>query len=129
MIPAFSRNTSKYLRTFTVLALALCGAFAMPAIFAAGAPPAPTVDIKIEKFAYGPKEITVAPGTKIVWTNHDETPHTVTSSDKSFASKGLDSDDKFEHTFTSEGDFGYICTLHPFMTGVVHVRKQYPPSN
>jgi plastocyanin len=26
--------------------------------------------------------------------------------------------------FASEGDFSYICTLHPFMTGVVHVRKQ-----
>ena len=50
--------------------------------------PPPTVDVDIAKFAYGPKEITVAPGTKIVWTNHDETPHTVTSSDKSFASKG-----------------------------------------
>ena len=70
------------------------------------------------------KEITVAPGTRIVWTNRDETPHTVTSNDKSFASKGLDTDDKFEHTFASEGDFAYICTVHPFMTGVVHVRKQ-----
>jgi plastocyanin len=25
--------------------------------------------------------------------------------------------------FSKEGDFGYICTVHPFMTGVVHVRK------
>ena len=69
-----------------------------PAIFAAAAPPASTVDVNIAKFAYGPKEITIAPGTKVVWTNHDETPHTVTSNDKSFASKGLDTDDKFEHT-------------------------------
>ena len=28
-----------------------------------------------------------APGTKIIWTNRDETPHTVTSTDKAFASK------------------------------------------
>ena len=65
----------------------------------------------------------MAPGTRITWTNHDQAPHTVTSSDKSFASKGLDTDDKYEHTFAAEGDFGYICTVHPFMTGVVHVRK------
>ena len=90
---------------------------------AAAASPS-SVDVSIAKFAYGPKEITVPPGTKIVWTNHDDTPHTVTSNDKSFASKGLDTDDKFEHTFASEGDFNYICTVHPFMTGVVHVRKQ-----
>ena len=120
----FSRNAAHPLRTRAVLALVLCAAFAMPAIFAVAAAPASTVDIGIAKFAYGPKEITIAPGTKIVWTNHDETPHTVTSNDKSFASKGLDTDDKFEHTFASEGDFSYICTVHPFMTGVVHVRKQ-----
>ena len=124
MSHAFSRNTFRSPRSYVALALVLCAAFAVPAIFAAEAPSAPTVDLNVAKFAFAPKEITIAPGTKIVWTNHDETPHTVTSNDKSFASKGLDTDDKFEHTFTSEGDFGYICTVHPFMTGVVHVRKQ-----
>jgi plastocyanin len=124
MLYASSRNITHPLRASAVLALTLCAGFAIPAILAAAAPAAPTVDVNIAKFAYGPKEMTIAPGTKIVWTNHDETPHTVTSNDKSFASKGLDTDDTFEHTFTSEGDFGYICTVHPFMTGVVHVRKQ-----
>ena len=121
---AFSRKMIRPPRAHVVLALAVCAAFVTPAILAAAAAPAPTVDIDIAKFAYWPKEITVTPGTKIVWTNHDETPHTVTSNDKSFASKGLDTDDKFEHTFSSEGDFGYICTVHPFMTGVVHVHKK-----
>ena len=104
------------------LVLAFCAAWALlPQFVAAAAPPA--VAVEITKFAFTPKEITIAPGTKITWTNHDETPHTVTSNDKSFASKGLDTDDKFEHTFASEGDFAYFCTVHPFMTGVVHVRK------
>jgi len=103
------------------LALAFCAAAALPWRLDAAAPSA--VAVEITKFAFTPKEITVAPGTKITWTNHDETPHTVTSNDKSFASKGLDTDDKFEHTFASEGDFSYFCTVHPFMTGVVHVRK------
>ena len=124
MNEALSRNTWRSLRGGVVLALVVCTAFVMPAILVAAAAPPSTVDINIAKFAYGPKEITIAPGTKIVWTNHDQTPHTVTSNDKSFASKGLDTDDKFEHTFTSEGDFSYICTVHPYMTGVVHVRKQ-----
>jgi plastocyanin len=119
----FSRIPHVWLRSCTVLALVLCAAFAMRAILATAASP-PTVNIDIAKFAFSPKEITVAPGTKIVWTNHDETPHTVASNDKSFASKGLDTDDKFEHTFVSEGDFNYFCTVHPFMTGIVHVRKQ-----
>ena len=88
----FSRNTTRPLRTCAVLALAFCASFGMPAIFAAAASPTPTVDIT--KFAFAPQEITVSPGTKIVWTNHDETPHTVASNDKSFTSKGLDTDEK-----------------------------------
>ena len=120
----FSRSTTRPLRASAALVLVFCAALVMHAIFAAAAPPAPSADLNIAKFAFAPKEITIAPGTKIIWTNRDETPHTVTSNDKSFASKGLDTDDKFEHTFASEGDFSYICTVHPFMTGVVHVRKQ-----
>ena len=110
-------------RTGAALALIFCAALATPAIFAAAATPA-AVDLDIAKFAFAPKEITIAPGTKIVWTNRDETPHTVTSKDKSFGSKGLDTNDTFEHTFASEGDFNYICTVHPYMNGVVHVHKQ-----
>ena len=102
-------------------ALAVLAALSLAqATFADAAPP---LQIAITKFAFAPKEITVAPGTKVVWTNKDETPHTVASNDKSFASKGLDTDDTYEHTFDREGDFAYICTVHPFMTGVVHVRK------
>jgi len=106
------------------VALAACGVLAAAAIHSIAASPSRTVELDIAKFAFTPKEVTVAPGTKVVWINRDETPHTVASNDRSFASKGLDTDDKFEHTFDKEGDFSYICTVHPFMTGVVHVRKQ-----
>ena len=119
---AFFRNTLHAFGTSTKAVLIACAALAMPTSFAVGAPAASTVDIT--QFAFSPREITVAPGTRIVWTNHDGAPHTVTSSDKSFASKGLDTDDKYEHTFAAEGNFTYYCTLHPMMTGVVHVRKQ-----
>ena len=97
----------------------------MAATFAIGAAAAEprTVMVDITKFAFAPKELTVAPGTKVVWTNHDDTPHTVAANDKTFASKGLDTDDRFEFVFPKEGDYAYICTVHPFMTGVVHVKK------
>ncbi len=106
---------------YVFLVLVFCVAFLASAIRGAATTTAPTIDIT--KFAFTPKEITVAPGTIIVWTNHDEIPHTVTSNDKTFTSKALDTDDRYEYTFTAEGDFSYYCTVHPFMTGVVHVRK------
>lgn len=82
-----------------------------------------TTSIVIEKFAFSPKEITVTPGTTIVWTNHDQTPHMVVARDRSFASQALDTDDSYRFKFTKAGDFSYFCTMHPFMTGIVHVHK------
>jgi plastocyanin len=92
-------------------------------LFVAAASSTEAPSIVIQKFAFTPKEITIVPGTKVVWINRDETPHTVSASDKAFVSKALDTDDRYEHVFASEGDFSYFCTLHPFMTGVVHVHK------
>ncbi|HET8875606.1 MAG TPA: cupredoxin family copper-binding protein [Casimicrobiaceae bacterium] len=113
------------IRPIRGVAVALAGTaiVAVFAIHASAAPPAKSTEVAITKFAFAPKEITIVPGTQIVWTNHDDTPHSVAANDKSFSSKGLDTDDRFEHVFASEGDFNYICTVHPFMTGVVHVRK------
>jgi len=106
------------------VAIALSAAIMLSAPLVASAAAVPTVELGISKFAFAPQEISIAPGTKVVWTNHDETPHSVASSDKSFASKGLDTNDTFEHIFDHEGDFKYVCTVHPFMTGVVHVHKK-----
>ncbi len=108
------------MRFVALAALAVSTALATPTLISAAGN---TVQVNIAKFAYGPKDITVTPGTTVVWTNQDDTPHTVTGKDKSFASKGLDTGDKFEKTFSTEGDFTYMCTLHPYMTGTVHVRK------
>src|SRR5580658_8290585 len=70
-------NTTQPPRARAVLALIFCAALGVPAIFAEAAAPASTIDIT--KFAFAPKEITVAPGTTIVWINHDDTPHSVAS--------------------------------------------------
>jgi len=100
------------------IGLALALAATCESAFAAA-----TVKVEVTRFAFTPKEITVAPGTTVVWTNHDEVPHTVTSADKVLASKAMDTDDVYEHTFGDEGDVAYFCAVHPFMTGVVHVRR------
>ena len=119
---AFTRNTGHRLRACAVLALAFCAAFAIPALFATAAGPAPAVEAKIAKFAYEPKEITIAPGTKVVWTNQDDVPHTVTGAEKKFSSPVLDTGQKFSYTFGAEGEYSYYCTIHPKMTGKVTVR-------
>jgi plastocyanin len=121
MINTRSLRISNPLWTSAMLVLVL-GAVIQTSASVAGVVPA-TLSIDISKFAFAPKEVTVAPGTRIIWTNRDESPHTVTSQGRTFASRGLDTDDTFEYTFNREGDFDYYCTVHPFMTGVVHVRN------
>lgn len=120
------RRSRASCRAGITVGMIACAALVTLAIVAGAAPAAtaaPAVDLDISKFAFVPQEITVAPGTRVTWVNRDEAPHTVSAKDKSFASKGLDTGDKFEQVFAAEGDFGYFCTVHPFMTGVVHVRK------
>ncbi len=85
------------------------------------------VQIKITKFKFEPAEVTVQPGTRIRWVNLDDTPHTVLSAqgqEKVIASKAMDTDDKYELVIGKEGDYSYFCTVHPFMTGIIHVRKR-----
>ena len=118
-----SRAAARPVRSALALALLLSATLALRNVDADAAAAPAAVSVSITKFAFAPQDITVTPGTRIVWTNRDEAPHTVTASDRSFASKGMDTDDTYEHTFGTEGDFTYICAVHPFMTGVVHVRK------
>jgi plastocyanin len=82
---------------------------------------AATVTVSIENFAFAPAELTLAPGTTVVWSNHDDIPHTVTSSDGAFKSHALDTDDTFSFTFEKAGSYRYFCSLHPKMVGVVRV--------
>jgi plastocyanin len=87
------------------------------------AAPAPT-EVKIDNFSFGPGTITVAVGTTVTWTNRDDIPHTVVSTDdpKSFKSKVLDTDEKFSYTFAKAGTYSYFCSVHPKMTGKVVVQ-------
>ena len=79
--------------------------------------------IELKVFAFVPATLTVPAGTKVTWTNRDDTPHTVTSSAKPpvFKSGALDSDDSYSSVFDTPGTFGYFCSLHPHMQGTVIV--------
>jgi plastocyanin len=89
----------------------------------ARAQPTPeTMEVKIDNFTFGPAELTMMAGTTITWTNRDDIPHTVVSTDNVFKSKVLDTDEKFSFTFSTPGTFSYFCSIHPKMTGKVLVR-------
>jgi plastocyanin len=83
-----------------------------------------TTEVKIDNFTFGPAALTVPVGTTVTWTNKDDIPHTVVSTDdpKAFKSKVLDTDEKFSFTFSKAGTYLYFCSIHPKMTGKVIVQ-------
>ena len=93
-----------------------------PSVKANDQPAAAIADVKIDNFSFGPQTLTVAVGTTVVWTNSDDIPHTVVSTDGVFKSKVRDTDEKFSYTFTKAGTYPYFCSVHPKMTGKVVVQ-------
>jgi plastocyanin len=80
------------------------------------------VAVKITNFAFKPARIVVSPGTKIVWTNQDSDPHTVTTEKPGFSSQALDTGSRYTKVVRSAGTYTYHCTIHPFMHGAVVVQ-------
>ena len=81
-----------------------------------------TMEIKIDNFSFGPADVSIPPGTTVTWTNRDDIPHTVVSTEKVFKSKVLDTDEKFSFTFTQAGTYPYFCSIHPKMAGRIVVQ-------
>jgi plastocyanin len=106
----------------TMIAVALLSAVAPIAKANAQQAPAKSAEVKIDSFNFAPGTFTVAVGTTIMWTNHDDIPHTVVSTDGVFKSKVMDTDEKFSYTFTKTGTYPYFCSVHPKMTGTIVVQ-------
>ncbi|MBK5351665.1 cupredoxin family copper-binding protein [Pseudomonas sp. TH41] len=81
------------------------------------------VKIDIKEFMFGPKELTVAVGTKVTWVNDDQIPHTVAETHKVFRSGALDTHDSFSWVFNTPGEYEYFCVLHPQMIGKIVVSQ------
>ena len=82
--------------------------------------------VKIDNFSFTPQSLTVHPGTTVTWVNKDDVPHTVTSTDKKFKSRTLDTDERFSFTFSAAGTYNYFCSVHPHMTAKIIVQSTRP---
>ena len=81
------------------------------------------VRVTIHGLSFGPARLVVSPSTRIVWTNQDPFAHTVSSDKGLWDSGALDSGTHFARVFTTAGTFAYHCNIHPFMHGLVTVKK------
>jgi plastocyanin len=78
--------------------------------------------VTIDNFSFGPTTLSVKAGTTVTWTNRDDIPHGIASSNNAFKrSAALDTDDSYSFTFTTPGTYQYFCYLHPHMVGSIVV--------
>jgi len=86
-------------------------------------PPAPGGQaVHISDFAFAPRTITVAVGTRVTWMNlQPAIQHTVTADDGSFGSNPLSTGTSFSRVFTIVGTYPYHCSIHTDMVGTVIV--------
>ena len=82
----------------------------------------PATTISIDNFSFTPATLTVKAGTTVTWTNRDDIPHGIASSNNAFKrSAALDTDNSFSFTFTTAGTYQYFCYIHPHMVGSIVV--------
>ncbi len=84
---------------------------------AAGGPAA----VAIAGFSFKDKELTVANGSTVTWTNEDGVGHSVNAVDDTFNSERLSEGDTFDFEFATAGEFAYRCDIHPYMEGTIIV--------
>ncbi|MBV8093903.1 MAG: cupredoxin family copper-binding protein [Acetobacteraceae bacterium] len=79
--------------------------------------------VTIDNFTFSPSKVTVPAGTRVVWINRDDIPHTVVENGdrRVLKSEPLDTGDSFSFVFSSPGTYSYFCSIHPRMQGTVVV--------
>jgi plastocyanin len=80
--------------------------------------------VVVEDNTFEPESIEVGVGDTVTWQFEGNSAHNV--SGEGFVSD-LMKDGSFEHTFDAEGEFDYVCTVHPGMAGTVEVTGTAAP--
>jgi plastocyanin len=72
---------------------------------------------------FSPTNLTVAPGTTVMWFNQGKMDHTVTSTTgvAGLSSALIAPTASFSFTFTAMGHYNYSCSIHPWMKATITV--------
>ncbi|MEO6859075.1 MAG: cupredoxin domain-containing protein [Solirubrobacteraceae bacterium] len=86
------------------------------------AAPAALGHVVISGYAFHPPAVTVTPGTRLTFTNHDQTSHTATSTGKGFDTGTIPPGASRTVVLTQPGTYTYYCQFHAFMRATVIVK-------
>lgn len=103
-----------------LLAAALLASQAAPAAQPGPARASKVKTVDISHFEFHPPTLSVAKGTKVVFSNSSGTAHTATDKG-AFDSGKIKPGGSFSVRFEQRGTFRYHCEIHPFMHGKIVV--------
>ena len=64
----------------------------------------------------------VTAGETVTWINDDGAPHSIALKDRT-ASDTLMPTNSYSAKFEQAGDYDYLCSIHPYMTGKIVVTE------
>lgn len=113
-------------RTTRIIAALIAVCWTAIACLVSFAPPAQATGshaVVMANYAFAPSAITVHVGDSVSWTNHDQAPHNIVTTDapQSINSPMLSNGQSWSYSFTTPGTYHYICGVHPDMRGSVVV--------
>lgn len=73
--------------------------------------------ISMKDFAFSPGNVHVPVGAKVTWKDEDNAPHIAAAADGSWSTASLLKGQSATITFDKPGDYLYVCSYHPGMTG------------
>ena len=77
--------------------------------------------VRINNFKFIPDTVTIKRGGTVTWVQEDSVPHTISIKDLT-ESPALSKGDTWSYTFDKTGNYNYICSIHPSMTGRIIVK-------
>ena len=89
-----------------------CIAGVLSAFFIPNLTSASTIHIDVVDSSFSPKDVTIAPGDTVVWTNRGAMIHTVTADNQSFNSGNISPGQTYTQSFTAPGTYPYYCIPH-----------------
>ena len=69
--------------------------------------------VVVDNFSFSPAAATVPAGATVTWTNRDDVPHNIVSTEKKFASPVLDTDQQFSYRFEAPGTYPLLLLAPP----------------
>ena len=113
-------------KTCSLLLVTLCAALDGCRTAPPDAPAPNAIDphqVTIYEYKFVPPRLVVPLGTQVTWLNLDYVRHTATSvaSVEPFDSRDIYMQSRYSHTFTTLGEYHYLCVPHPGMKGVIVV--------